>query len=133
MGTCIVFANPRPVLTVETTGGRSLGRCYSETTFRVTTLQPLARRDMEALGSIGVLGVGQELSFSFQTASGAAEPLPESTDWPFVGVPTGYDTLRGAEADDVTYHPTGRALENPPTAQRGYYVYNVVRRCDSSD
>lgn len=133
MGTYIIYKNPRPNLVVESTGGRSLGRCYTESTFRITATQPINRKAILALGEAGVLGYGQEFGFSFRNAEGKEEPVPESVAWPFVGVPTGYDEVPGVEVDEWTYEPTGREVTPPRFTQIGYYVYEVVRRCDSSD
>ena len=139
METDIIFLSPRPSLTVEGTGSRSLGRCYSEATYRVTSRQPLDRKTLKALSEAGVLGYGQEFGVMYATAAGGSEPVPETVEWNTRPEPTGWDDVPAVQVVRGTTTPTGAPAINTYTGlpygpqRMPFYVYNVVRRVDSSD
>ena len=57
------------VLNIVSLGGKSLGRCYEETHFLVTSQYPLSAAQVLHLQLAGYLGVGQEFG-EFLSASG---------------------------------------------------------------
>ena len=63
MAYSLTYKSPRPSLLVECIGGRSLGRCYSEATHRVTAQQAIPVKKLRSLFEAGVVGIGQEVEF----------------------------------------------------------------------
>jgi len=114
-----IYRQTRPQLTIELTGGRSLGRCYSETTYRVTSTRKIPRDRLLVLNGEGFLGFGQE--FGINSPCDGEEK------------PAGHDTLPCVNED------TGEPGVNPysgmsyPDIQSPYYVYECYSRCDSGD
>jgi len=129
----VIYKNPRPTLTIEHSGSRSLGRCYSETTYRVTSTSALSPETIAVFQKARLVGIGQE-SLSFQVlADGSKVAIGKQHE------PTGYDVVEGTEVDEHTGKPTGRPAVNPYTGKPygshsySYYVYDCVTRCDSGD
>jgi hypothetical protein len=129
----IIFKSPRAKLTIEHSSSRSLGRCYSESTYRVTSTSPLKPLTIEAFRAAGLLGTGQEF-LSFQVLpDGRRVPLSEQQE------PSGTDLVEGLEVDEFTGKPTGSAPLNPYTGKPypphsfSYFIYECVTRCDSGD
>jgi len=118
------FVMPRPMLTIESTGGRSLGRCYSASGYRVTSLRRISQEGLWQLRELGFLGLGQEFSVASQ-CDGKEEP----------GLTV--------EAPCVEYDASGKALPGPAInpysglpyepSKYTYYVYDCESRVDSSD
>ncbi|NBW12915.1 MAG: hypothetical protein EBR82_33310 [Caulobacteraceae bacterium] len=133
MATNIIWRNPRPTLTVEPAGSRQLGRCYYESTYKVTSTSPLTPETITALRTARLVGVGQEFSSAQVLADGRKIPLVEVQD------PSGADEVEAIEIDTDTGKPTGRPAVNPyngnpyPLHKFSYYVYECVTRCDSGD
>lgn len=129
----IIFENPRPTLTIEHSGSRSLGRCYSETTYKVTATSPLSPETISAFQAAGLLGIGQEFRSRQVLADGGTVAVNEQQE------PSGTDAVHGIEVDEFTGKPTGNAAVNPYTGKQYaphnffHYVYECVTRCDSSD
>ena len=123
--TRFVYPKPIPDLTIETTGGGSLGNCYSSTTWRVTSLHRLSVKTLQALNAAGVLGFGQEFYIRSQ-ADGKEAPAGEK-ETPCVAV------------DRFTGKPTGEPAINPYSGQPygshkyPFYIYECESRCDSGD
>lgn len=140
-GTSRVYRNPRPSLTVESTGGSRLGNCYSATYFRVTSLHALSMKNLRALREAGFLGYGQEFSARQITIENSRAPVPAELDWRSSKdvSPSGHDDVPCVEVDDRT----GEVLRNPsinPYSGRedqptkiSYFVYECEDRCDSGD
>lgn len=129
----IIFKNPRPTLTIEHTGSRDLGRCYSETTYRVTSTAPLSPETIDAFRAARLVGIGQEFQ-SFQILTDGSRLA--------VGVrqdPSGTDAVEPLEIDEFTGKPTGNEAVNPGTGRPYpphsffHYMYECVTRCDSGD
>jgi len=125
MSTSFVYLNPRPQLAIVSTGGRSLGRCYTENTFRVTSTRPLTLEQLYALNKAGLLGFGQEFGVT----------TPEST----MDKSAGSDLVPCSCIDDRTGEQLPGPAINPysglpyaPTRSH-YYVYDCYTRCDSGD
>jgi len=133
MATNIIWRNPRPSLTIEHAGSRSLGRCYSEATFRVTSTSPLKPDVIEALRAARLVGIGQEFSAFQVLADGRKVPVRDIQD------PSGTDLVEPIEVDTDTGRATGRPALNPyngnpyPAHNLAHYVYECVTRCDSGD
>ena len=133
MNTNFVWRNPRPVLVVEPAGGRQLGRCYYETTYRVTSTSPLTGKALLGLRDAGVVGYGQEFATYQVLASGQRGPVLETQ------TPSGADEVECTEVYEDTGKPTGRPAINPysgkpyGTQKFSYYTYECVTRCDSGD
>ena len=129
----IIFKNPRPTLTIEHIGSRSLGRCYSETTYRVTSTSPLSPETISSFQAAGLVGIGQEFRFHQVLRDGGTVAVNKQQE------PSGTDAVHGIEVDEFTGKPTGNAAVNPYTGKQYaphnffHYVYECVTRCDSSD
>lgn len=108
-----VWKNPRPLLVVEQTGGGSLGNCYTQTLYTVTSTRELKQQDLLVLRSIGMLGYGQE----FRVCS--SEVHTEMIDC--------VDDSTGLSAVNAY---SGKFVEPLPMK---YFVYKCEDRCDSSD
>jgi len=125
MATDVMFPNARPSLTVEHTGGKQLGNCYSATFYRVTSTTRVSKKSLEALNHAGVLGFGQ--GFCVKSPCDGKE------------APAGHDTLTAAEVDRetrtvVSATPVNRYTGKPyEPIQSPYYVYLCEATCDSGD
>lgn len=120
-----VYRRVRPLLTIDSVGGRSLGNCYSAAFYRVTSERRLSAENLEAMFALGLLGIGQEFYVRSQ-ADGKEEPAIVD-EVPCVTV-------------DETGAPTGEPPINPyngqpitGTAKYNYYVYETQANCDSGD
>lgn len=134
MGTHVYYIDPRPLLTVESTGGSLLGRCYSESTYRVTSRNPLPRAFFDTLRDSGVVTNGQEFGVSLETPDGKRVPVQEEVKWNNQPEATGHVVIDGTEVDEWTKKPTGRTFPNEANPYHSkHWIYHVVVRCDSSD
>lgn len=128
----IIEEHTRPNLTIKVVGGRQLGRCYSETTYHVTSLSPLSKEKLTTLWQAGLIGVGQQFNCSLLDAEGKRHPADTRLS-------SGEDVLNFIEVDSTTRKPTGRVAINPYTkkpqipARMSYYTYECVVTCDSGD
>lgn len=117
----IVFKAPTPDLILECIGTRQAGRCYTVTTYRVTSRTKLPRTVFDGLRAAGLLGYGQGWSVS--------DPAEETQAL----VPTVVDSATGKVLAQ------GEAVLNPYTrlpyepSLRTVYVYTVTSECDSGD
>jgi hypothetical protein len=118
----ITYPTKRPNLVIEFVATKSLGRCYSASTFKVTSRRPLKADDLNGLFQLGFLGVGQEFKFEGPTV---AANYKNST-------PTGYDDLQAVNEDGSM---AINKYTNQPYApiKDPYYVYTCETRVDSSD
>lgn len=141
-GKSYVYRNPRPNLTIEPAGGASLGRCYSATYFRVTSLHPLSMKNLGALREAGFLGYGQEFSArQVIDEKGSRCQVPNELDWRTSKdvQATGVEDVPCVEVDDHTGKPTGNPPVNPYSGElykpssTPYFTYECEDRCDSSD
>ena len=129
----VIFKNPRPTLTIEYIGSRSIGRCYLEMTYRVTSTSPLSSETISAFQAAGLLGIGQECRFHQVLRDGGTVAVNKQPE------PSGTDAVLPVEVDEFTGKPTGNAAVNPYTGKQYaphnffHYVYEVVTRCDSGD
>lgn len=132
----IIFKNLRAALTIEHSGSRSLGHCYSEITYRVTTTQPLSLATLLAFREAGLVGVGQEFS-AYQVLSGGDRiPVGEQGSQN----PSGIDMVNPQRVDEFTGKPIASGIAINPYSGKLYaphayynYVYECVTRCDSGD
>lgn len=135
-----VYRNSRPLLEIQHAGEAMLGNCYSSTRYRITSLRPLSKENLEALRSVGVLGYGQEFFSYQQTVDGKLAPVPETLDWKTRKeiAPSGFDTVQCSEVDAVTNEILRTPSINPysgeedPPMERPFYVYLCEDRIDSS-
>lgn len=120
-----VHRNPRPLLTIEHVRTISLGRCYSESLYTVTSRNRLDRETLVALREANLLGYGQEFGVKSK-CDGTEEPA-------------GYDEVPCTVVDDVTGEVVCGDAINPytgqpyPPSKSYYYKYDCVSRCDSGD
>jgi hypothetical protein len=137
MGKMNIYKNDRPILTIQSEGGRSLGNCYSAHFYRITSLSALSKKDMRHLRDAGLIGYGQEYIAEFITHEGVRVPLPEVVNWQNPVVPSGLDEVPCVEVDDQgkVLGPGINPYSKEPYAPTkiGYYVYLVGDRVDSSD
>lgn len=112
-----VYKNPRPKLTIESTGGANLGRCYNSMSYTVTSTDKLKRDTLNALRDAGFLGYGQEF-YIHSKCDGTEEPA-------------GKDTVTCKLVHERTGEVVGEEPEN--TSDFFYYVYHCESRVDSSD
>lgn len=134
MNTYVRYIDPRPLLAVEPTGGSIFNRCYSESTYRVTSRQPLPRAFFDSLRTSGLVDGGQEFGVSLELPDGSFSPVQEEIRWNNVPPPTGHVVLDGTEVDAQTNKPTGRKFPNESNPfKSNYWTYHVTVRCDSSD
>ena len=131
----IIYKNPRAVLTIEHSGGRSLGRCYSETTYKVVATSPLSSETLGAFRAAGLVGVGQEFLVYQVLPGGDRIPVGEKQ----TQNPSGTDVVEPQRVDEFTGAPREGVAMNPysglPYAPHTFYnyVYECVTRCDSGD
>jgi hypothetical protein len=124
-GTNKVYKRTRPHLTIEITGGGSLGNCYSQTNWRVTSWNRISKEKLVSMNNIGLLGIGQEFYVSSQ--ADGKEPAAGHDETPC----------------QVVDRRTGKVLDEPPIndysgkpiepIQCEFYVYDCESRCDSGD
>lgn len=118
------YPNPRPSLVIERTGGASLGACYDESYWRITSTNRIKKETIRQLFELGLIGFGQE--FSIKSQCDGKEP------------PAGTDTVECVETDQRGNTLPGPAI-NPYSGepykpyQYPYFVYECVSRCDSGD
>ena len=150
-----VYRNARPLLTIESKGGASLGNCYSASYYEVTSLHPLSMEDLHRLRESGFLGYGQEFRCVqiIDKDTRVAVPARFNVGKYVVGYREGDDKL--PKSSDVT--PSGKdsvpctmmdrhsraviegqainpysGLPYQPT-EMAYYTYACESRVDSSD
>lgn len=150
-----VYRNPRPLLTIESKGGASLGNCYSASYYEVTSQHPLSMEDLRRLRESGFLGYGQEFSCVQVIEKDTRVRVPErfNVGKYVVGYKEGDDKF--PKSSEVT--PSGKdrvpctmmdrhtraviegeainpysGLPYQPT-EMSYYVYACESRVDSSD
>lgn len=120
-----VYRNTRPKLVIECTGSKNLGRCYTATYYRITSLERLSKEKLEGMFDIGLIGLGQMFSI-LSKCDGTEEPA-------------GTDTVPCVVVDPVTGEVLNERAINPYTGEpylpnmQPYYVYNTENRCDSGD
>jgi len=119
------YPKPMPDLTIETTGGGSLGNCYSSTTWRVTSLHRLSVKKLEALNEAGVLGFGQEFYIRSQADGKEAPAGEKESACVAVDRNTGKPT-----ADPAINQYSGKPYE---PHKYPFFVYECESRCDSGD
>ncbi len=130
-----MYINPRPLLAIELAGGRSLGNCYSATTYRITSTRKLNMGQLVILRSVGLIGYGQEHSFTFVCADGSRSPGPIHDG----GMPTGVDVIQCSEIDERTGSVVRCPSINPYSGiedqphEEPFYVYECEDRVDSGD
>lgn len=120
-----VYRNVRPQLVIESKGGRSLGHCYTASSYRITSLSKLTAEKIQGLFNLGFIGYGQEFNV-LSKCDGTEEPA-------------GIDQVPCTVVDERT----GEVLNEPPTnpysgklyapSATPYYVYDTESRCDSGD
>lgn len=109
----------RPDITIEKVSGVGLGRCYSQTTYRVTANRRLTRDQLETLARIGIIPAGQEFGIISQ-CDGKEEPAFSDEVEP--------------TALDRDGHPTATArIDITNRLNFPYWVYECYERTDSSD
>lgn len=119
-----VYRNPRPVLTVEHTGGALLGACYRAMYFKVTSTEMLSADRLRKLFDAGFLGYGQE----FQVKSRCDGKEKEA----------GVDLVPCSMVDRRTREVIPGEAINPYSgkpyapASHPYWIYEVETRVDSS-
>lgn len=119
--TDILFKAPTPDLVLECTGTAQKGRCYTVTTYRVTSAKKLPWSVFDGLRTAGLLGFGQ----GFSVSEGKEEQQmlePVTVDH------TGKELARGY---DVVINPYSR--QPYKTTYRTVYVYTITSECDSGD
>lgn len=106
-------------LTVRHVGTRTIGRCYSETTYEVRSTRPLPRSVFDGLREAGLVGYGQSFSVS------EAREVVESVEPLLV------------EGDRVLARGTDAIAaingSSPLPWLRTSYIYSVTDACDSGD
>lgn len=111
-----IYKSSRPRMTVESTGGKKLGHCYTASFFTVTTTYPLSDHEITGLFQSGAVGYGQ----IHQLVS--TETFEEMV--PCIGI----------DGDKV--------IENPLNPYNGepyrpinikHWIYKIETRCDSGD
>lgn len=115
----IYWLPTRPDVTIERVSGMGLGRCYSQTNYRVTANRRLTRAQLHGLANLDIIPAGQEFGV-LSPCDGKEEP---------------------AFFDEV--EPTAIGRDGLPTAtvriidvkRRSfpYWVYECYERTDSSD
>jgi hypothetical protein len=136
----VMWANPRPVLTVEHGTGRQLGNCYSGMTYVITSTFAFDQEEIKALRKAGVIGYGQEFYILGQEIDGRLVPVPAKLDWEARRdtTPSGIDKVKprvrenGKWLDEQPRNAyTGEPIANEHDAP--FYVYVVEDRVDSGD
>ncbi len=128
------YLSPKPQLSIENRGGRSLGRCYNASYFRITSLRPLSLKDLSRLRECGFLGYGQEFISSYLTKEGSKIGVPDTLDWRTAKdvEPTGYDEVGLTDIKEETWEVVGPSNSHHKTSLP-YYIYEIESRVDSSD
>lgn len=119
--TDIIFKAPTPDLTLECTGTVQKGRCYTVTTYRITSRTKLPRTVFDGLRASGLLGYGQGWSVS-EAVEETQTLVPTAVDSSGKTLAFGYD---------VVLNPYSR--QPYKTTYRTVYVYTVTSECDSGD
>ena len=133
-----VYRNPRPLLTVESLGGRQLGRCYHSYSYRVTSTSPLAAPFFAALRASGAVSDGQGFVVLQELPDGKTAPVPAEVKWNSRPEPSGADEVPAIDVDDRTGQPTGKpalAWTGAPIGptKMSYWTYRIDVAVDSSD
>lgn len=136
-----MWKNPRPLLTIERTGGAELGNCYHGCFYRITTTRPLSVEDIDALRGIGFIGRGQEFYIRGQIIDELPTPVPATLNWKSEGEvrPSGMDVVEASIIDantgDVIPGVAIHALTKEPLKpmEMPHYIYLVEDRVDSGD
>lgn len=135
-----VYINKRPKLTVELSGGTSLGNCYSASYYKVTSSHPLSMKDLTLLREAGFLGYGQEF-YVKQVIGDDRIGVPAALDWqtsPNVKA-SGHDVIECSEVSNQTGEVVRVPAINPYSNEpykphtENYYIYACESRVDSSD
>lgn len=118
------FFNKRPLLSIEGAGGKSLGRCFYEGNYKITSLTKLTRDSIKKLWEAGLLGSGQTWGIKSK-CDGSEEPA-------------GFDLVEGTMVDSYTGEklnipPVNYFGEPVPPSKAHYYEYLTYYQCDSSD
>lgn len=120
-----VYRNTRPELVIELKGERSLGRCYSESNWKITSMSKLTSEKIRELYRSGFLGMGQE--FHILSKCDGTESY------------AGVDLVDCVVVDEDTNEVLSEQAINQYTGEpytpieMKYYVYNTITRCDSGD
>lgn len=123
MTTRHIYLSHRPRLTIEYTGGKTLGNFYEASYYRVTSFCRLNLDQLQALRAAGLLGSGQYFTVTSK-CDGSEEPA-------------GYDDvpcvveIDGQVVDQPAINPYSGAPYGP--VKQPYFVYEIDSRCDSSD
>lgn len=120
-----VYRNPRPQLVIESKGGRSLGRCYTASSYRIISLSKMTAEKLQGLFRLGFIGYGQEFEI-ISKCDGTEEPAGIESI-PCIVI----DERTGAVLDEPPTNPYSGKLYEP--SQSPYYVYDTESRCDSGD
>lgn len=136
-----VYRNPRPLLTIESKGGKQLGRCYSSSLYEVTSLHPLSQEDLRRLRESGFLGYGQEFSCAQVIDKDTKVAVPGTLDWRTSKdvKPSGTDMVPCQMYDRHSGEHIPGEAKNPYSGEpyapneQAYYVYACESRCDSGD
>lgn len=120
-----VYRNARPKLTIESTGGRSLGNCYVVQYFKITSRSRLHIDQINALRIAGFLGSGLEFNV-ISECSGAEQEAGED-DIRCVTIDT--------NTNEIIADPAINPYSNEPylAKKEPYFVYMCEARTDSSD
>jgi hypothetical protein len=116
---------PRPSLTIENTGGKQLGRCYSASYHKVTSRFRLSKESLDTLFRAGVIGSGQ--GFYIRSQCDGTEKAAMMVDAPCVM----RDRRTGETIPGVAINPYSGKPYAP--IQYEYFVYECETTCDSGD
>jgi hypothetical protein len=117
----VTWMPKRPDLAVSFVWGCTPSNCYHESYYEVISRRKLDAADLDALDSIGVLGMGQE----YRVIQGAEEIIDSVP-------PVTIDKRNGKALPDV---PPVNWCGDPITnyTDLKYYRYTIRRICDSGD
>jgi len=96
-----------PILQIEIVDGSKLGNCYYSQTYKITSLSPLNKEDIENLRNSGFLGYGQEFGVK--------------------------NDLIHYDNNNTAYEPILESLTTSDGTEQEYHVYYTYNRVDSSD
>lgn len=119
-----VHRSVRPSLTIEMTSSRSLGHCYTEANYRVTSTRPLTHERLRLLFQAGFLGVGQE--FIVNSKCDGTEGPAGFDDVPCIVIDDHGNVLPEVAINPYSGRPYG-------SQQQPYFTYETCCRCDSGD
>lgn len=134
-----IYVNPRPILTINVSGTKNLGRCYNSTTYKITSLRPLDYAAIKSLRNAGFLGYGQTYSCYYLSNEGKKVEILDPVDHKIRLEPTGFDTIECSEVDNVSNKVIRVPSINPYSGkpdlpiQSPYYIYVCEDVIDSSD